>query len=109
MPARIRKSGVHGQRDAQIGRTKRSDSGFHPDANALWSVRTMANAGTIEIQSHGETIRGEYVVDHDGIVRLRSDLGEKGTRGRKAEARWLARRMLRELAHERALMRAQRS
>ena len=79
------------------------------DANALWSIRTMANAGTIEIQSHGETIRGEYFVDHDGIVRLRSDIGEKGTRGRKVEARWLARRMLRELAHERALMRAQRS
>ena len=79
------------------------------DANALWSVRTMANAGTIEIQSHGETIRGEYFVDHDGVVRLRSDIGEKGTRGRKAEARWLARRMLRELAHERALMRSRRS
>jgi hypothetical protein len=109
MPARIRKSGAHGQRDAQIGRTKRSDGGFHPDANALWSIRTMANAGRIEIQSHGETIRGEYVVDHDGVVRLRSAIGEKGTRGRKAEARWLARRMLRELAHERALMRAQRS
>ena len=62
-----------------------------------------------ESQSHGETIRGEYVVDHDGVVRLRSAIGEKGTRGRKAEARWLARRMLRELAHERALMRAQRS
>src|SRR3954447_18974958 len=77
------------------------------DANALWSVRTMANAGAIEIQSHGETIRGEYVVDHDGIVRLRSDIGEKGTRGRKVEARWLARGMLRELAHERALMRSQ--
>jgi len=41
----------------------------------------MANAGTIEIQSHGETIRGDYVVDHDGIVRLRSDIGEKGTHG----------------------------
>ena len=41
----------------------------------------MANAGTIEIQSHVETIRGEYVVDHDGVVRLRSDIGEKGTRG----------------------------
>ena len=68
----------------------------------------MANAGTIEIQSHGETIRGDYVVDHDGVVRLRSDIGEKETRGRKVEARWLARRMLRELAHERALMRAQR-
>ena len=51
------------------------------DAHALWSIRTMANAGTIEIQSHGETIRGEYVVDHDGVVRLRSDIGEKGTRG----------------------------
>src|SRR4051794_38365250 len=62
------------------------------DANALWSVRTMANAGTVEIQSHGETIRGEYVVDHDGVVRLRSAIGEKGTRGRKVEARWLARR-----------------
>ncbi len=49
------------------------------------------------------------VVIHDGVVRLRSDIGEKGTRGRKAEARWLARRMLRELAHERALMRAQHS
>jgi hypothetical protein len=34
-----------------------------------------------ESQSHGETIRGEYVVDHDGIVRLRSDIGEKGTHG----------------------------
>src|SRR3954462_4262507 len=57
------------------------DGGCHPDANALWSVRTMANAGTIEIQSHGETIRGDYVVDHDGVVRLRSDIGEKGTHG----------------------------
>ena len=69
----------------------------------------MANAGTVEIQSHGETIRGDYFVDHGGMVRIRSDIGEKGTRGRKAEARWLARRMLRELAYERALMRAQRS
>jgi len=51
------------------------------DAHALWSIRTMANAGTIEIQSHGETIRGDYVVDHDGVVRLRSDIDEKGTHG----------------------------
>src|SRR3954470_24793988 len=79
------------------------------DANALRSVRTMANAGTIEIQSHGETIRGEYFVDHDGVVRLRSDIREKGTSARKAEARWLPRRMLRELAYERALMRSQGS
>ena len=64
----------------------------------------MANAGTVEIQSQGETIRGDYVVGHDGIVRLRSSIGEKGTRCGNHDADWLAKRMLRELAHQRALM-----
>ncbi|MGN6172975.1 MAG: hypothetical protein ACTHPS_08490, partial [Streptosporangiaceae bacterium] len=49
----IAKNVASGREIRKIGRTKRSDRGFHPDANTLWSIRIMANAGTIEIQSHG--------------------------------------------------------
>ena len=69
----------------------------------------MANSGTVEIRSHGETIRGDYVVSHDGVMRLRSSIGEKGTPHRNLDPDWLAKRMLRELAHECALRRARRS
>jgi hypothetical protein len=58
-------------------------------------------SGTVTIEWHGETLRGDYVVA-DKLLKLVSNIGKKATQLNDTPPDLLAKTMLRELAQEHA-------
>ena len=74
----LRQNVARGREIRKIGRTKSPERGFHRDANALWSVRTL-----------GGPFGGDGREENSDLVRPKQDIGRRDPRLLRPMSRFL--------------------